>query len=110
MTPEDWAEAVGNVARTEPDAWTVQAWVESRPVPFPQPETGQLEWMFPCIGVYVVGGEVGGFYTRLSRAPKTDYRALNVATLIAEHPSLHPLSPERQGEADWVRSGAICGS
>ncbi|MBI3327891.1 MAG: glutathionylspermidine synthase family protein [Nitrospinae bacterium] len=83
-TPQAWAEAAASIAREAPHAWTVQEWVDSRPVQFPQPETGQQEWMYPCIGVYVVRGQIGGVYTRLSRTPKTDYRALNVATLIRQ--------------------------
>jgi hypothetical protein len=82
-TPVEWVEAVGTIAHEEPEAWTVQAWVDIQPVPFPQPETAQAAWMYPCFGVYVVRGEIGGVYTRLSRTPKTDYRALNVATLIS---------------------------
>jgi len=110
MAQQEWAEAVRAIARREPDAWTVQAWVESRSVPFPQPGSGQLERMFPCIGIYVVRGEIGGFYTRLSGVPKTDYRALNVATLIAEPPTLGPLPLARSGAAEGRRSGALCGS
>ncbi len=83
MSAAEWAEAVAAVAGEEPDAWTVQECMDIRAVPFPQPQTCQLEWMYPCIGVYIVRREVAGFYTRLSRTPKTDYRALNVATLVA---------------------------
>lgn len=81
-TPAEWAEAVATIAREEPGVWTVQECIDIRSVPFPQPQTDQLAWMYPCIGVYVVQGDIGGVYTRLSRTPKTDYRALNVATLI----------------------------
>jgi uncharacterized circularly permuted ATP-grasp superfamily protein len=83
IPPEEWAEVVAAIAAHEPGAWTVQDRVDIRPIPFPHPQTGQREWMFPCLGVYVVQGAVGGFYTRLSRTPKTNYQALNVATLVA---------------------------
>jgi hypothetical protein len=83
IPPEEWAEVVAAIAGHEPGAWTVQDLVDIRPIHFPHPQTGRRAWMFPCIGVYVTQGMVGGFYTRLSRTLKTDYQALNVATLVA---------------------------
>jgi hypothetical protein len=38
----------------------------------------------PCIGVYVIDGEVAGAYGRLSRGLVTDYSARDAAILIRD--------------------------
>jgi hypothetical protein len=38
--------------------------------------------MYPCIGVYTIGGRACGIYGRLSRNPVVTYTAADVAVLI----------------------------
>ncbi|MBI1748738.1 MAG: glutathionylspermidine synthase family protein [Acidobacteria bacterium] len=75
-TPEEWAQALADIAAYEPEQWTVQEYFHTRPV------LHEDKKMYPCYGVYVIGGEVAGLYTRLSPTPRTAYDALNVATLV----------------------------
>lgn len=76
MDEAEWAVALSEIAEYEPDQWTVQEYFRAEPV------VHEGEKMFPCYGVYVIGGEVAGLYTRLSKTPRTTYDALNVATFI----------------------------
>jgi hypothetical protein len=38
--------------------------------------------MYPCIGVYTIGGRACGLYGRLSKTPVVTYAAADVAVLV----------------------------
>lgn len=59
-----------------PGKWVVQRRFVTRGIQTPLGE------MFPCLGVYVVDGEVAGIYGRLSRGAVVDYAAMDVAVLV----------------------------
>jgi glutathionylspermidine synthase len=40
--------------------------------------------LYPCVGVFTINGRAAGAYTRLSRRPIVDYRAIDVPLLIRE--------------------------
>ncbi len=66
---QDWQIALADVI---PDHWVAQRFFEVEPV-----EDGWL----PNYGVYLIGGQANGFYTRLSKKA-TDYSAVTVPTFI----------------------------
>jgi glutathionylspermidine synthase len=72
---EDWRILCRAAAR-DPAAWVVQRRFE--PVPLLTPE-GTL---YPCLGVYVIDGQVAGAYGRMGVRPLIDDRSLDVAVLI----------------------------
>lgn len=70
VKPTDWAMAL---AAAIPRHWVVQRYFEVAPVD---------NDVLPNVGVYLIGGQAAGFYTRLSRRA-TDYTALTAPTFIS---------------------------
>jgi glutathionylspermidine synthase len=73
--PAEWKHLVRS-ARKHPEAWAVQRRFQSLPLPTPD------GWGYPCLGVYVIDGQVAGAYGRMGRQPLTDYRAREIAVLV----------------------------
>jgi glutathionylspermidine synthase len=71
--PNDWQLALTTAI---PEHWIAQRYFEIAPL-----EDGLL----PNFGVYLIGGEAAGFYTRLS-AKSTDYTAVTAPTFIQPAP------------------------
>ncbi len=73
--PRQW-RSIERSVRFFPRRWIAQRAFQTLPLPTP--------WgiMYPCIGVYTVGGRAAGAYVRLSRGPVIDYRAVDAALLI----------------------------
>lgn len=78
MSPLDWAQRSFQ-ARLRPRRWLAQRRFEVVPV---RDQRG-VAWA-PCVGVYVVDGEVAGAYARVSRGPFIDFAARDAALLIEE--------------------------
>lgn len=76
VTPKRWRAAARSVWWS-PGNWVAQRRFETLPITTPVGEP-----MFPCVGVYTVNGQAAGAYTRLSRGPIVDYRAMDVALLM----------------------------
>ncbi len=73
--PAEWDEALGEAAR-EPGLWAVQERFHALPTRHAERD------VTACVGVYLVGGEPAGAYTRVSESPHIGYDAVSVATLV----------------------------
>jgi nucleoside-diphosphate-sugar epimerase/glutathionylspermidine synthase len=73
--PDDWQRLLRSV-RKHPDDWAAQRRFD--PIPLPTPE-GLL---YPCLGIYVIDGQVAGCYGRLASRPLIDDRSREVAVLV----------------------------
>lgn len=71
-------ETVKRAALKHPERWVVQRKFDAAPV------WSELGWVYPCIGVFTINGEAAGAYTRVGLRPVIDYKAMDVALLIAE--------------------------
>jgi glutathionylspermidine synthase len=65
-------------SRLCPGRWAAQQRFDSVPV-----NCGGREW-HPCIGVFVVNGRAAGAYGRIAERPLIDFRARDIAVLVAE--------------------------
>ncbi|MFN7944929.1 MAG: glutathionylspermidine synthase family protein [Blastocatellia bacterium] len=70
VKPTDWAMAL---AAAIPRHWVAQRYFEVAPID---------NDLLPNVGVYLIGGQAAGFYTRLSRRA-TDYSAVTAPTFIS---------------------------
>jgi hypothetical protein len=77
MPPRQWSRAAAS-ATLFPRAWVAQRRFHGRVIDTPSGA------MYPCIGVYTVGGRACGIYGRLSRNPVVTYSAADVAVLVEE--------------------------
>lgn len=76
LSEPEWDLALADAA-SEPALWVVQDRFRALPVLHEgRPVTA-------CVGIYLVGGEVAGTYTRISESPHIGYDAISVATLVA---------------------------
>lgn len=73
--------ALKRAALKHPERWVVQRKFDVAPV------WSELGWVYPCIGVFTINGEAAGAYTRAGLKPVIDYKAMDVALLIAEEES-----------------------
>ena len=78
--PNAWRRIVRTV-RDRPDAWPAQRRFDVVPLPTPE---GLL---YPCLGVYVIDGEVAGCYGRMGTQPIVDNRCHEVAVLVRSEES-----------------------
>lgn len=62
--------------RLNPRLWLAQRRFEATAIETP------MGRMYPCMGVYVIGGKACGAYVRLSRGPVVDFEAVDAALLI----------------------------
>lgn len=65
-------------ARLFPRHWIAQRRFDAVPLATPDGDR------FPCLGVYVIDGRAAGIYGRLAPRPLIDFRAQDVAVLIAQ--------------------------
>ncbi len=72
--PQDWELALATLI---PCHWIAQRFFEVAPL-----EDSPAEPMLPNYGVYLLGGQAAGFYTRLS-SKATDYTAVTAPTFIS---------------------------
>lgn len=72
----DW-RGIRRGARWWPSAWAAQRRFEVVPI-----DVGGVR-MYPCLGVYTIGGRVAGAYGRIARRPLIDARAEDAAVLSA---------------------------
>jgi glutathionylspermidine synthase len=77
MRRRDWFRSAAE-ATLFPNQWVVQRRFESLVIDTP------LGSVYPCIGVYTIGGRACGIYGRLSRTPVVTYAAADVAVLVEE--------------------------
>jgi glutathionylspermidine synthase len=80
VSARSW-ETVKRAALKHPERWVVQRKFDVAPV------WSELGWVYPCIGVFTIHGEAAGAYTRVGLRPVIDYKAMDVALLIAEEDS-----------------------
>jgi glutathionylspermidine synthase len=66
-------------ARSRPKEWVAQARFTAVPV------ATEKCAMYPCIGVFTIGGKAAGFYGRVAERPLIDQRAQDAAVLIVSH-------------------------
>jgi glutathionylspermidine synthase len=78
VSPKRWAAACRS-AWWFPGQWVAQRRFETLPIDTP---TGEA--MYPSIGVYTVNGRASGAYSRLSRGPIVDFRAVDAALLVRQ--------------------------
>ena len=71
---KDWT-MIRRSARWYPRAWVAQRRFEVVPI---ETATGPV---FPCLGVYTIGGRAAGIYGRIARNRLIDYRAQDIAVL-----------------------------
>jgi nucleoside-diphosphate-sugar epimerase/glutathionylspermidine synthase len=76
VTPPDAWQGIVRAARKHPNIWAAQRRFD--PIPLPTPE-GPL---YPCLGVYVIEGQVAGCYGRMASRPLIDDRSREVAVLV----------------------------
>ncbi|MFN0111074.1 MAG: glutathionylspermidine synthase family protein [Blastocatellia bacterium] len=75
VKPQDWELALATLI---PRHWIAQRFFEVAPI-----EDGELaEKMLPNYGVYLLGGQTAGFYTRISKKA-TDYTSVTAPTFVA---------------------------
>jgi glutathionylspermidine synthase len=79
VTADDAYGAILRSMRKHPQDWAAQRRFQILPV---ETEGGP---MYPCIGVYTVGGKAAGLYGRVSRSPLIDHNALDAAVLLREN-------------------------
>lgn len=77
MPPKEWFRAAAS-ATLFPKSWVAQRRFESCAIDTP------IGAMYPCIGVYTIGGRACGIYGRLSRDAVVTYTAADVAVLVEE--------------------------
>jgi glutathionylspermidine synthase len=80
VSPRSW-NTLKSAALKHPERWIVQRKFNVSPV------CSELGWVYPCIGVFTINGEAAGAYTRVGLQPIVDYKAMDVALLIAEEDS-----------------------
>jgi glutathionylspermidine synthase len=73
----DWQMAKLH-ARLSPRNWIAQRRFDCQAIDTPRGK------MFPCLGVYTVGGKACGIYGRLSFGRVVDFQAIDVAVLIGD--------------------------
>jgi len=78
INPEAEFESIVRSMRKTPEKWVAQRKFQIVPV---ETEGGPV---YPCIGVYTVGGRVAGLYGRVSASPLIDCNALDAAVLLTE--------------------------
>ena len=71
---KDWT-LIRRSARWHPRAWVAQRRFEVVPI---ETAAGPV---FPCLGVYTIGGRAAGVYGRIARNGLIDYRAQDIAVL-----------------------------
>ncbi|MCI0684269.1 MAG: glutathionylspermidine synthase family protein [Gemmataceae bacterium] len=76
MTVREWERIARDVER-HPRCWVAQRRFEATPFTTP---CGPC---YPCIGVYTVDTRVVGAYGRMARRPLVDWRAQDIAVLVA---------------------------
>jgi nucleoside-diphosphate-sugar epimerase/glutathionylspermidine synthase len=79
--PNDWRQIVETVHR-HPDAWSAQRRFDVVPVATPE------GFAYPCLGVYVINGQVAGCYGRLASQPLLDEHCREVVVLVRSDLSL----------------------
>jgi hypothetical protein len=77
MPRRNWFRSAAE-ATVFPNRWVAQRRFESLTIDTP------LGPVYPCIGVYTIGGRACGIYGRLSRTPVVTYAAADVAVLVEE--------------------------
>jgi len=77
MPRRNWFRSAAD-ATVFPNRWVAQRRFESLTIDTP------LGPVYPCIGVYTIGGRACGIYGRLSRTPVVTYAAADVAVLVEE--------------------------
>lgn len=77
ITPKEW-RSISWSARLYPGSWVAQRRFSSEPL------LSQEGPQHLCIGVFTVQGKFAGFYGRMSRQPRIDANAQDVAVLVAE--------------------------
>lgn len=71
----DW-ERIRSAASAAPENWAAQRRFDVVPLNTPEGP------MYPCVGVYVIDGDVAGVYGRLSHRALTDDRSRDAAVLV----------------------------
>lgn len=75
-TAEDWEEIEDGI-QTAPQQWVAQRRFETLPLETPSGPA------YPCLGVFVIGGQIAGAYGRMSSHPLIDDQASDVVVLLA---------------------------
>ena len=87
--PADW-QRIRDAAVNDPDAWAAQR--RFAPLEVATPE-GPL---YPCLGVYVIDGQVAGAYGRAAARPLIDDRSRDLAILVKKTNHVDVCGPSRE--------------
>jgi glutathionylspermidine synthase len=90
--PADWRRIRGEALRDD-NAWAAQRRFETLPLPTPEGP------MYPCLGIFVIDGQVAGAYGRLATRPLTDDRSREVAVLLRKTPPTNQFPTPRETNA-----------
>jgi glutathionylspermidine synthase len=80
ITPPTQFQKIVREARRHPREWVVQRRFDILPL---ITESGG---MYPCIGVFTIGGKAAGFYGRIAKQPIVNQDAQDVAVLVHPNP------------------------
>jgi len=80
ITPPMQFQKIVRDARQNPETWIVQKRFDILPL---MTASGE---MYPCIGVFTIGGKAAGFYGRIAERPIITQHAQDVAVLIRSQP------------------------
>ena len=78
ITPPEVAKQARRWSRLLPSRWAAQRRFNAIPI-----HAAGRDW-FPCLGVYVIDGRAAGVYGRIAPRPFIDWRARDVAVLVAQ--------------------------
>jgi glutathionylspermidine synthase len=87
VTPQREWRAIRRGVRWFPRHWVAQKRFQALPIDGPD---GQV---FPCFGVYTVGGRAAGVYGRIASAPLINHLARDVAVLVRPNSHCKALTP-----------------
>jgi hypothetical protein len=71
----DW-QRIRRAAGKNPELWVAQRRFECVPLLTPD------GLMYPCLGIYVIGGQAAGAYGRMGVRPLIDDRSREIAVLV----------------------------
>ena len=78
VTPPNQLAEIFRAATSDPSQWVSQARFAAVPI---ESENCAL---YPCLGVFTIGGKAAGFYGRVAARPLIDQSAQDIAVLIAQ--------------------------
>lgn len=78
VTPPNQLAEIFRAATSDPSRWVSQARFAAVPI------ESENRALYPCLGVFTIGGKAAGFYGRVAARPLIDQSAQDIAVLIAQ--------------------------